>query len=162
MSRVAYNEFLVFKDPLDQLRDDTDQTDVWIYQWNGGLYSARQYYRHQFRDTVPSPPFCWIWKGKCMPRIKFFAWLLLADRLNTRELLRRRHKHLEEGYACVMCPDQIDESTFHLFFECTSSISIWFAIGIQWDLQGDACETLVHQRENIVGPYFMDLFMIAA
>jgi hypothetical protein len=46
----------------------------------------------------------------------FFAWLLLVDRLNTRDMLRRRHKHLEEGYSCVLCSDQVDETSIHLFF----------------------------------------------
>jgi hypothetical protein len=41
MSRAAYNEFLVFREDLDSLRADSDQDDVWVYQWSGGLYSSR-------------------------------------------------------------------------------------------------------------------------
>jgi len=130
MSRMAYNGFLVFKEELESLRADNDQTDVWIYNWNGGLYSSKQFYKHHFVQITLPPPFCWIWKAKCMPKINFFAWLLLADRLNTRDILRRRHKHLEEGYRCVLCHDQVDETSLHLFFECSSSASRWFAVGI--------------------------------
>jgi hypothetical protein len=46
-----------------------------------------------------------IWKSKCVPKIKFFAWLLLNDRLNTRNMLRRRYKHLDQGYSCALCLD---------------------------------------------------------
>ena len=35
MSRMAYNEFLVFREDLDSLRADNDQTVVWVYQWSG-------------------------------------------------------------------------------------------------------------------------------
>jgi hypothetical protein len=73
MSRIAYNEFLVFKDELDSLRADNDQTDIWVYHWSGGLYTSRKFYRYQFENVTPPPPFCWIWKAKCMPRIKFFT-----------------------------------------------------------------------------------------
>jgi hypothetical protein len=30
ISRVAYNEYLIFREDLDSFRSDTDQTDVWI------------------------------------------------------------------------------------------------------------------------------------
>jgi hypothetical protein len=95
MSRTTYNEFLVFKDELDSLRVDNDQTNIWVYHWSGGLYTSRKFYRYQFENVMPPPPFYWIWKAKCMPRIEFFTWLLLVDRLNTRDLLRRRHKHMD-------------------------------------------------------------------
>jgi hypothetical protein len=90
---------------------------------------------------------------------------LLVDRLNTRDILRRRHKHLEEGYHCVLCHEQIDETSLHLFLECSSSVARWFAIGLQWDQQSQQVsifEMLQHQHANFGGPYFMDLFMIGA
>jgi len=161
MSRQAHNEFLIFKDCLQSLKADNDQTNVWVSQWSGGLYSSRCYYKHHFDSITPAPPpFCWIWKAKSMPRIKFFAWLLLVDRLNTKDLLRRRHKHLEEGYHCVLCHEHVDETAQHLFFECTSSVTRWFALGLQWELQDNVCQMLIQQQLSFVGPYFMDFFMI--
>jgi hypothetical protein len=164
MSRAAYNEYIIFRDELEFFRYNNEQDDIWIYQWNNGLFSSRQYYKHQNKDIVTPAPFCWIWKTKCMPKIKFFSWLLLKDRINTRDILRRRHKHLEEGYHCVLCHTNTDETLLHLFFECTSSESRWFAIGINWNLnlQGDVIQMLIEQKQQFVGPYFMDLFMIAA
>lgn len=55
----------------------------------------------------------------CIPRIKFFMWLLLHDRVNTRNVLSSRNKYLEEGYACPMFHDNVEETTMHLFFECS-------------------------------------------
>jgi hypothetical protein len=130
MSRSAYNEFLLFKEAIEPLKSDLDQTDIWVSNWNGGLYNSRKYYKHHFKELVPPVPFCKIWKAKSMPKINFFAWLLLVDRLNTRDILRRRGKYLEEGYHCVLCPDHENETSRHLFFECSSSVTRWFAIGI--------------------------------
>jgi hypothetical protein len=162
MSRPAYNEFVLFKEELEPLRNDTDQKDIWVWHWTGGLYTSRMFYKQHFKDVLAPAPFSWIWKAKCMPKINFFAWLLLVDRLNTRYMLRRRHKHLEEGYHCELCPEQVDETSMHLFFECTSSTARWYVIGIQWENQGSIVDMLHQQRHSFQGPYFMDLFMIAA
>jgi hypothetical protein len=45
---------------------------------------------YQFHNVHPERSVIWIWKTKCIPRIKFFGCLLLVDRLNTKNLLRRR------------------------------------------------------------------------
>ena len=75
MSRAAYNEFLIFREDLDSLRADSNQDDVWVYQWSGGLYSSRQFYRHHFGAVTPPAPFCWIWKAECILRInRAFGW----------------------------------------------------------------------------------------
>ena len=40
--------------------------------------------------------FRWLWKTCCQNKRKIFFWLLLKDRLSTRQLLRRRHMFLED------------------------------------------------------------------
>jgi len=97
-----------------------------------------------------------------MPKIKFFTWLLLMDRLNTRDVLRRRKKFEEEGYSCALWHEHVQETVFHLFFGCQSSVTRWFAIGIQWHNSGDVCQMIVHQKSLFRGRFFMDLFMLPA
>jgi hypothetical protein len=46
---------------------------------------------------------------------KFFFWLILQDRLNTRALLKRKHMSLL-NYHCVLCNLGVDEDIFHLLF----------------------------------------------
>jgi hypothetical protein len=46
--------------------------------------------------------------GKCVRTIGFFVWLLLNDKLNTRNVLKRKKKHLDEGYSCVLCRDSVE------------------------------------------------------
>lgn len=87
-------------------------------------------------------PLKWIWKSKCVPKVKNFTWLPLNDRLNTRNILRRRYKHLDEGYNCALCQDDLEETMLHLFFwKCTTSVSCWFSIGlcVRLNLEINSC-----------------------
>jgi hypothetical protein len=161
MTRLAFNEFQSFSIIFNQLRDNTEQDDICTYTWNG-LYTSSKFYQLSFVSLTPPAPFRWIWKTKCMPKIKFFAWLLLSDRLNTRDILRRRGKHLEEGYACPLCHDNVDETMLHLFFECSSVTTRWYMIGIQWSVQHNVFQMLEQKKAQLNIPCFMDLFMIAA
>jgi hypothetical protein len=161
LNRAAYNEFIIF----DQIMNDqnllSDQKDTWTFIW-GSLYSSEKYYKQHFKSLTPPRPMQWIWKSKCVPKIKFFAWLLLNDRLNTRNMLRRRHKHLDEGYSCALCLDNVEETLEHLFFECSTAVSRWFCIGFVWDMQGSIFQMIERQRSMLQLPFFMEVFMIAA
>jgi hypothetical protein len=73
-------------------------------------------------------------------------------------MLRRRRKVLEEGYNCVMCHHSVEETIEHLFFDCPSTVSRWFAIGFVWE------ENLsIYRAKRAFGqPFFMEIFMIGA
>jgi len=113
MSRMAHNEFPIFRDLLEALRMPYPTNDVWSYIWNSTAYSSARFHKHYFVAISPPAPFRWTWKAKCIPRIKFNTWLLFADRLNTRNMLHSRNKHLEEGYNCVMCHEDVKEMAIH-------------------------------------------------
>jgi hypothetical protein len=51
----------------------------------------------------PPPPFKWIWKSKVSKKIKIFIWLLFRDRINSRNLLKRKNYKIEgEDYNCAV------------------------------------------------------------
>jgi hypothetical protein len=56
------------------------------------------------------PHFVWIWKSSFQPKHKFFFWLLIHDRINTRNLLKRKNMILP-SYDCVFnqCCQQEEE-----------------------------------------------------
>jgi hypothetical protein len=54
----------------------------------------------------------------CTMRTKFFCWLLLVDRLNTKFMLLQRNQLHDQENKCVLCQDEIDEDIDHLFFQC--------------------------------------------
>jgi hypothetical protein len=163
MSREAYNELLQLQNFLDDLHPvDQDGKDSWIYIWGQHRYSSSKYCHYHFRDIQPNLTILWIWKSKCIPKIKFFAWLLLNDRLNTRNILRRRREFLEDGYSCVLCLDDVEESVEHLFFDCHSAACRWFALGITWNDHLNIHQNIQAAKLDFAQPFFMEIFMIGA
>jgi hypothetical protein len=122
MSREAYTELLELQQLLGSLQP-TDQSskDPWHFIWGQKFYSPRKFYQYHFKDIHHNQTVLWIWKSKCVPTIRLFAWLLLNDRLNTKNVLKRRKKHLDEGYNCVLCSDCVEETVEHLFFDCSAA-----------------------------------------
>jgi hypothetical protein len=62
----------------------------------------------------------------------------------------------------VLCHENIEETIEHLFFDCSSAITRWFANGINWDESSN-----IHQKNYLAKrdfPYyfFMEVFMIGA
>lgn len=95
----------------------SDDKDVWSYIWGTPVFTSHKAYLHS-KGIVPTHPvFSRLWNSCCQNKRKVFFWLLLKDRLSTRELLRRKHMHLP-NYSCVLCNLNEDESLIHLFLEC--------------------------------------------
>jgi hypothetical protein len=92
---------------------------------------------------------------------KVFAWLLLSDRLNTRDLLKRRHWKVTEDEHCVLCPGRIFEDRIHLFFECTFSSRIWNYLQIDWEGDDDMQVVLNKARRSFAQPFFMEVIILA-
>jgi hypothetical protein len=95
--------------------------DIWNLTWGGGgKYSTKKVYESISEFPEASSPFKWIWKSCCLSKQKFFFWLLLLDRLNTKDLMTRKHFYVEDS-CCVICDDEPNESLLHLFFACDFS-----------------------------------------
>jgi hypothetical protein len=52
-----------------------------------------------------------------------FFWLLLKDRLCTRNILRKNR--VLPSYDCVLFQQQLEETLQHLFLTCPLAISCW-------------------------------------
>lgn len=87
-----------------------------------------------FDHLQPARPLTILWKSKCTMRLKVFLWLMLMDRLNTREMLQKKQFNIQGGTNCAMCNSMIVESMTHLFFSCTFTQQCWLELGIQWNL----------------------------
>jgi hypothetical protein len=96
-------------------------------------------------------------------RVKFFAWLVLVDRLNTKVILKRRNLFDEEDDAhCVLHVEGMDEDLDHLFFECDFSKRCWEKIGIQWNNNLSLYPRVAHARQQQNTPFFMEAVVIAS
>ena len=160
LSSQAYDEFqdLTTKMAMNPLSIDDDK---WSYPW-GPIFSAARYYRHLHAHLDPMPVSKWIWKSSCMMKIKFFAWLLLNDRLNTKDLLQRRHWQVTSDFSCVLCPGGHHEDRFHLFFQCNFSHRIWTYLQIDWTLSDDLQTAVSRARSDFKQPFFTEVIMLAA
>uniref|UniRef100_A0A8R7QYH8 Reverse transcriptase zinc-binding domain-containing protein n=1 Tax=Triticum urartu TaxID=4572 RepID=A0A8R7QYH8_TRIUA len=58
-----------------------------------------------------------LWKASNLLRHKIFFWLLLHDRVNSRNLLKRKSMALR-SYDCTLCNDRTEETSHHLFWDC--------------------------------------------
>ena len=131
---------------------------------NGHLFGAiRHIPPEDTTDPLQVPRiFKILWSSKCTQRIKFFTWLLLVDRLNTKTMLLRRHFHVQPNAHCIMCNNSSEEDIDHLFFTCPLAVSCWNSLSIQWSLAPSICDRILSAIHNHSLPLFMEIFMIAA
>ena len=89
---------------------------------------------------------------------KFFFWLLLKDRLSTRELLRRKTMDLE-SYNCVLCHLNVEESLLHLFFHCPFAMSCWNLLNLAHLIQSNLLDTISAFKDQIQRSFYMEIII---
>lgn len=102
------------------LRHDRQDTISWKFT-SSGEYSASSAYLAQFAGLTFSTNSATIWKVWAPPKCKFFAWLILQNRVWTADRLTQR------GWPnCGLCPlcKQVQESAAHLLFQCRFSVRV--------------------------------------
>jgi hypothetical protein len=119
----AFQEYQQMQQLLQHIQISDDRRDVWKYIWGNLNYTTSRFYHLPYKHTRPPQPFVWLWNSRCSNKLKVFSWLLLIDRLNVRNILRRKQKIKLEGsnYNCVHCSHSREKTTFHLFFSCPYS-----------------------------------------
>ena len=96
LSIQAHRQFQELTDNIQFLQPQGDK-DIWTYTWGNTNFIASRAYKEIIGQRIVHPLFHAIWKSKCQMKHKVFFWLLLRDRLSTRDLLRRRNMVLEHG-----------------------------------------------------------------
>lgn len=164
LSQEAFTEFEDLQQQLQNLDlSQLNNADVWLYTWGGMAYSSRKLNKLAFNDVGAHSAYKWIWKAQCTPRIKFFAWLIVVDRLNTKEMLKRRHiRPQDEDEACVLCDSGATEDLEHLFFTCNFARQCWQRLQIDWNINIDIFQRMAQSKQNSNLPFFMELVLIAA
>ncbi|XP_073355154.1 uncharacterized protein [Aegilops tauschii subsp. strangulata] len=105
---TAWNElFCVVK---DLSLNDCEDTIIWDLEPKG-IYTVKSYYNFvNFRGVVPDNIIL-IWKANVPQRIQIFLWLLVRNKLLTRDNLLKR-QHVADP-TCLLCNEA--ESVNHLF-----------------------------------------------
>jgi predicted lactoylglutathione lyase len=71
-----------------------------------------------------------------IPRQKFFSWLLLNGKLNSKEMMLKKTNYVEFS-ECILCDTNTAKSIIHLFSECSFTQSFWWALGFEWNIDLD-------------------------
>ena len=157
ISDIPLQQLLILANDLNNLQQ-TQDFDIWSYIWGSSTFSISKAYVHLTGHCVTHATFNWLWKSACQKKHKVFFWLLLKDRLSTRELLRRKNMILQD-YSCVLCPSTSDESLEHLFIHCNFERACWASIGLIVGNDGPYI-TLEHFKQQLGVPFFMEIIIL--
>ena len=130
LTTAAHSEFLVFQSIIGAAKIST-LPETWVWPYNKGIFRSKFIYTLAHSHIQVDPTLKWIWKSSCTLKIKVFGWLLLMDRLNTRDMMQRRHWNVDD-HNCVLCNANVLEDRLHLFFTCNFSLRVWNYLGISW------------------------------
>lgn len=102
-SQQALQEFDDLQAHLQLIPYDETAADRWTPVW-GNRYKSRWLYKHIFSSVDVHPIFKAVWRSKCTPRIKFFAWLVPVDRLNIYQvnLEKKKLEHTGQRLLCYV------------------------------------------------------------
>ena len=85
---------------------------------------------------------------------ELYSLSMLMDRLNTRNILKRKKHKLEgKNYNCVLCNQNVEETALHLFFTCPFSQACWQHLGVQWNLAVYFFHMLLQAKQGFSHPF---------
>jgi hypothetical protein len=91
LSVEAFQEHQQMQQIIQQIQISTQDKDSWHYIWVYNRYTSSKFYHFPYRNIQPPPRFIWIWYSKFSNKLKVFVWLLLMDRLNVHNILKRKN-----------------------------------------------------------------------
>jgi hypothetical protein len=108
ISEQAYDQYLELQVVWEQIAL-SNVYGRWRYIWGSDSYSSQKAYRHFMGQMQVHPIYKHLWKSKCQPKHRVFYRLWLKNKLNTRDVLRRKNMTLE-SYSCENCLWQREET----------------------------------------------------
>ena len=93
--------------------------------------------------------------------IKMFAELVIMDRVNTKDMIQRRHWKFKDWPECVLCVTRVLEDRNHLFFQCNFSVRIWNYLQMTWLNSDGMVEIALHARKEFDKPFFSEVVFLA-
>ena len=140
---------------------DVEEPDFKVFPWGNSLYTSAKFYKFLFSSLPCDDAMRAIWKSKLQPKLRVFAWLLQMDRLNTKDLMARKHWQINGGLSCVLCSLSTRETRDHLFFECAFAAACWNSIGISWDCNQPLSTRFDNAKLLFTDPCFMEIAVCA-
>ena len=158
LSVQAFQEFERLQNMVVAPNTPVLNHDIKQFVWGGTDYTAAKYYQFMFSRVSCEKGITMIWKTKCLPKLKVFLWLMFNDRLNTKDLMMRKHWQVPDGTNHVLCSHSRLEDREHLFFSCPFAVSCWAFIGVFWDTTRPMLDRVDSVKRSFAGPCFMEAF----
>jgi hypothetical protein len=76
--------------------------------------------------------------------------------------MQRKHWHIDQGHACVLCASHVLETRDHLFFACTFPKKCWDSIRILWDYSLPVSQRCLVVLSGFSGLCSMEVVVCAA
>jgi hypothetical protein len=134
MSAPLLAELILLWIEVDAANFDSSNSEADTMSWSrtaNERYSASSAYQMQFAGSLKSTYPVKIWQVWAPSRCKFFAWLLLQNRIWTTDTLMLQEWPNE--YFCPLYYHDL-ETAAHLMSECPTSCFIWEQIENWCDL----------------------------
>lgn len=94
-------------------------------------YSVKSAYQVQFTGSFSTFPTSIIWKAKTEQKCRFFAWLVMHDKVLTADNLAKRNWPHNESCSLCYCNQ---ETTEHLLTNCNFTKAAWNLIADTYQL----------------------------
>jgi hypothetical protein len=161
LSNIAFEEYHNLKQLLNlHLQDSTN--DSWHYHWVSS-YSVSKACATLMQSVHPPLAFQWTWKTCCQKKHKVFSWLLLKDRLSTKDILFRINFFLSDN-SCIMCNDHVIKSRDHLFFHYKFARECWNYMCQGWHIRvtSSQLDCIDKFKHMIKKPSFREIIILSA
>jgi len=128
-----------------------------IFQGTEGKFQTSLLYKALMAATaLPSDFAKMVWNNCALPRVKFFIWLLVQNRIQSRSNLLK--KSIITDATCALCHN-CDESADHLIFTCPVAASLWQHVGIERNSSTTVSNLGALQRPNAIPETHFSVFI---
>jgi hypothetical protein len=83
---------------------------------------------------------------------------MLHGRLNTKGMMSEKNFYVEFN-DCILCDECPQETIMHMLFECSFSQSLWWAIGIEWNVDMNIHATITDAKARYSIQFIMDAIL---
>lgn len=128
--------------------------DIWSFFGGSSKLSSSKAYKFLIGHGPTNPIFTWLWDSPCQPKHKVFCWLLLKDKLSTRNILRKKNIDLE-SFDCALCQTRSEETLEHLFLHYPFTQQRWNIINLAAMPNLDLLDNLEAFKVQFDSQFFM-------
>lgn len=136
-----------------------DASDKWTYSGGSENFASSKVYKALIGHSDIHPAYKWLWKNRAQPKHRVFFWLLIKDRLSTKNILRRKNMALD-SYHCALCNQLTEETAYHLFVDCAFAKMCWDIIGIDISSDTPFPELVSLMRVQLNSSFFMEAVIL--